>query len=376
VPAQGRDGQYWLVSGTSPACALTAGVAALIKSVHPTLTPALVVQAITASTSNKPHGGYDEQVGFGTLDATAALNVASRLARDRDTGHGLLAAAQFGGGTAAIPAVPVTPRGRRQLVTDSVVALLCLAIALVVGFRLVVTRRAAVAAASAGPGAGPGPPGARVPGAAWTGPAPAGYRTPGDDHPAGDYLAQPGYGPPDGYGTQVGYQSPAAYRPGGNYAPPPSFGSPGDPAPGHNSPDGQASAGSYGGPAENGPLGGRGPLDGFGSPGAYGSPDGRGSLDGSQAPAADRPALGYPPPADYGSPAGYEPAAGGTQAGDRPPTGYRRPGGTEAPGRFPDHAGAGPVSAYQPRESPAPAAEPAEEPPAADDETWPSSGLW
>jgi subtilisin family serine protease len=27
VPAQGRDGQYWLVSGTSPACALTAGAA-------------------------------------------------------------------------------------------------------------------------------------------------------------------------------------------------------------------------------------------------------------------------------------------------------------------------------------------------------------
>ncbi len=25
VPAEGRDSQYWLVSGTSPACALTAG---------------------------------------------------------------------------------------------------------------------------------------------------------------------------------------------------------------------------------------------------------------------------------------------------------------------------------------------------------------
>ena len=35
VPAQGRDGQYWLVSGTSPACALTAGVAALIKARYP-----------------------------------------------------------------------------------------------------------------------------------------------------------------------------------------------------------------------------------------------------------------------------------------------------------------------------------------------------
>ncbi len=35
VPAQGRDGQYWWVSGTSPACALVAGVAALIKSKIP-----------------------------------------------------------------------------------------------------------------------------------------------------------------------------------------------------------------------------------------------------------------------------------------------------------------------------------------------------
>jgi hypothetical protein len=95
VPAQGRDGQYWLVSGTSPACALTAGVAALIKSVYPSLAPALVVQAITASTWNKPHGGYDQQVGFGTVDATAALRMAGHLARDKGTGRGLVASTRF-----------------------------------------------------------------------------------------------------------------------------------------------------------------------------------------------------------------------------------------------------------------------------------------
>ncbi len=77
VPAQGRDGQYWLVSGTSPACALTAGVAALIKSVYPALAPALVVQAITASARNRPQGGYDEEVGSGTVNATAALRMAA-----------------------------------------------------------------------------------------------------------------------------------------------------------------------------------------------------------------------------------------------------------------------------------------------------------
>ena len=44
VPAQGKDGAYWLVSGTSPACALTAGVAALIKSAYPKLPAPLVAR--------------------------------------------------------------------------------------------------------------------------------------------------------------------------------------------------------------------------------------------------------------------------------------------------------------------------------------------
>jgi len=271
VPAQGRDGQYWLVSGTSPACALTAGVAALIKSVHPTLAPALVLQAITASTSNKPHDGYDEQVGFGTVDATAALKMAGRLSRDGGTGHGLVATAQFGGGAAAVPAVPVTPRGKSQLVTESIAALLCVAIVLVTAFRLIVTRRAAAAVMPAGPdpgpGVGPGPPGAGALGAAWTGPGPAGYGAPADHRLAGRYPAQPGYGPPDGYGTAAGRQPPEAYRPGGNHPPRPPFGPPSDSGPpggngppGSNSLDGQTSPGGYGSPA------GYGPPDGRGSP--------------------------------------------------------------------------------------------------------------
>ena len=52
VPAQGRDGQYWWVSGTSPACALVAGVAALIKSKYPDLAPNLV-----ASVADLDHHG-------------------------------------------------------------------------------------------------------------------------------------------------------------------------------------------------------------------------------------------------------------------------------------------------------------------------------
>ncbi len=54
VPAQGRDGQYWWVSGTSPACALVAGVAALIKSRYPDLAPDLVASALTSTTTDRP----------------------------------------------------------------------------------------------------------------------------------------------------------------------------------------------------------------------------------------------------------------------------------------------------------------------------------
>ena len=83
VPAQGRDGQYWLVSGTSPACALTAGVAALIKAQYPHLAPTLVVRAITTSTQNRPAGGYNDRIGFGTVNAAAALTAARQLAAAR-----------------------------------------------------------------------------------------------------------------------------------------------------------------------------------------------------------------------------------------------------------------------------------------------------
>jgi Subtilase family len=420
VPAQGRDGHYWLVSGTSPACALTAGVAALIKSAHPTLAPSLVVQAITASTSNKPHGGYDEEVGFGSVDATAALRMAGRLARDRATGHGLVATAQFGGGTAAIPAVPVTPRGKSQLVTDSVVALLCLAIVLLIAFRLIATRRAGAAAAPARPG----PPGAGIPGPAWTGPGPAEYGTPADRRPAVGYPEQPGYGAPNAYappnssGAPVGYQPLAADRPDASYSPRPPSGTVSGYGPPSNKPDGQTSPSSYGPLAEHSPPEGRGSpdghsrpdapgsldgeaapggrgsltsdgspdgygtpdspgsLDGHGLPGALGSLDGQGSPDGAQPPAADRRNAGGPS-ADYGSPAGFGPTARfGPQTGDQPPASYRRPDMTQAPGSLPDRASTAPLPAYQPQEPSASPVGPAEDPSAADDDPWPPSGQW
>jgi subtilisin family serine protease len=142
VPAQGRDGQYWWVSGTSPACALVAGVAALIKSLYPGLAPDLVATALTSTTTNRPAHGYDSALGFGIVDASAALAKAGQLVHERPGATGVAAQTIFGGGPAAIPPDPVGPRGSAPLILFSLLALICLAIGGAAGTRLVTTRRA------------------------------------------------------------------------------------------------------------------------------------------------------------------------------------------------------------------------------------------
>jgi subtilisin family serine protease len=140
VPAQGRDGAYWLVSGTSPACALTAGVAALIKAAYPRLSAPMVAMALTTSTRNRPRGGSDQGVGFGTVDAAAALAAARRLNAERPAA-GLAAAVHFGGGKAAVPGPPVFRHGPGALIGFIVLALGFLALAVIALARLIRRRR-------------------------------------------------------------------------------------------------------------------------------------------------------------------------------------------------------------------------------------------
>jgi hypothetical protein len=142
VPAQGRDGAYWLVSGTSPACALTAGVAALIKSMYPWLSDTGVISAITSSTtrSSRPSGGYDDEVGFGEVNAAAALVAAARLARPARTASAVAPASHFGGGIAGIPAAPVQSRGLVGLVLYCLLGAACLALVAVAISRLFALR--------------------------------------------------------------------------------------------------------------------------------------------------------------------------------------------------------------------------------------------
>jgi type VII secretion-associated serine protease mycosin len=129
VPAQGRNGLYYTVNGTSPACALVAGVAALIKSKYPSISPAQVTEALTSTAQHPSGSGYNVLTGFGIVDAYTALTEAGKLAGERPAGSPVTLSSHFGGGAAAIPAAPVAPRGPGPLVMFTLLAAVSLAAA-------------------------------------------------------------------------------------------------------------------------------------------------------------------------------------------------------------------------------------------------------
>ncbi|MFI6325150.1 type VII secretion-associated serine protease mycosin [Nonomuraea sp. NPDC050556] len=84
----GPGNEYWVGRGTSQATALVSGVAALIKAKYPKMSPALVVQALTAGATSRPSGGYDTGTGFGVVNAAGSLAEAARLAGHTHTAKG------------------------------------------------------------------------------------------------------------------------------------------------------------------------------------------------------------------------------------------------------------------------------------------------
>jgi hypothetical protein len=142
VPAQGRNGLYYTVDGTSPACAIVAGVVALIKSRYPTISPALVTEALTSTAQQSPSGGYNVHTGFGIVDADAALVKAGQLMQERPQGSQVPLSAHFGGGPAAVPAAPITPRGDGESVAFTILFVLSAVVVALGGFGVYRTRRA------------------------------------------------------------------------------------------------------------------------------------------------------------------------------------------------------------------------------------------
>jgi type VII secretion-associated serine protease mycosin len=80
IEAQAGGG-YVVGDGTSPAAALVSGVVALIRSRFPKLTPAQV-RDVLQRTASRPAGGYSEDVGWGVVQAAAALRMAATLTPD------------------------------------------------------------------------------------------------------------------------------------------------------------------------------------------------------------------------------------------------------------------------------------------------------
>jgi hypothetical protein len=137
-----------------------------------------VASALTSTTTDRPAGGYDSQVGFGVVNAAAALAKAGQFAHSQfaraqsssaqsssaqsssaqsssaqsssaqssrpqsaDTQpaeSGIAAAARFHGPVAP---EPVHPRGPGQLVLFALLALACLALTTAAGTRLALLRR-------------------------------------------------------------------------------------------------------------------------------------------------------------------------------------------------------------------------------------------
>jgi len=80
IEAQAGGG-YLVGDGTSPAAALVSGVAALIRSRYPKLTPAQV-RDVLQRTATRSSSGYSEDVGWGIVQAAAALRLAATLVPD------------------------------------------------------------------------------------------------------------------------------------------------------------------------------------------------------------------------------------------------------------------------------------------------------
>jgi hypothetical protein len=97
----GPGDQLGGIDGPWAAVAWITATAALIKSVYPHLSPALVGRALALSARDRPRRGYDTAVGFGLINPAGALAQAGQLAKLSTTAAGagaVSSAATFGNG--------------------------------------------------------------------------------------------------------------------------------------------------------------------------------------------------------------------------------------------------------------------------------------
>jgi hypothetical protein len=130
---------YTSISSTSAASAVVAGIAALIRSAFPALTPAQVTKSLISSTRfQRPHG---RQIGsgYGTVDAERALRAATAMAEPRGQGAFTGSAARVAPKTPAVHAT--RPTLRAKLERDAVISAGLLLILLIPAVVLALVRR-------------------------------------------------------------------------------------------------------------------------------------------------------------------------------------------------------------------------------------------
>jgi len=91
----------WGIDGPFAAAAWVTGTVALIKSVYPGLSPAMVARALANSALYRPAGGYNTSIGFGVVNPDGALQAAGALAKltlTAQPGQGVAADASFNQG--------------------------------------------------------------------------------------------------------------------------------------------------------------------------------------------------------------------------------------------------------------------------------------
>jgi subtilisin family serine protease len=77
----GGDDRYAFLEGTSMATPIVAGAAALVRDLNPDLGPADVIRTLKRSAQRRAGSGWSVDVGWGLVDAAAAVRLAARLDR-------------------------------------------------------------------------------------------------------------------------------------------------------------------------------------------------------------------------------------------------------------------------------------------------------
>ncbi|TMR92085.1 S8 family peptidase [Nonomuraea basaltis] len=127
IYAADNRGGHAMGNGTSPACALAAGTVALMLSRNPDLSPRQV-RDILVKTARKPPSGYTVFLGFGLIDAGAAVKAAGVAKPTEVAAVPYKGAKHFGNGPVGSP-VTNPPIDSGYLVAGGVgvgIGLLCL----------------------------------------------------------------------------------------------------------------------------------------------------------------------------------------------------------------------------------------------------------